>query len=58
MNVHFPYPPLRYSADSLHIIAREVEKSTDPKVKEAAQHIRRAAELLYEATDQRDADDR
>lgn len=45
-----PYPVARYSADELHIIARRIQESHDPKVKEAARHIRRAADLLYEAT--------
>lgn len=58
MSVLFPYPPLRYDADQAHIIAIKLENSTDPKVKEAAPHIRRAADLLYEATNRKAADDR
>lgn len=45
-----PYPAARFSADELHIIARRIEESADPKVREAAWYVRRAADLLYEAT--------
>ena len=50
MSLPPPYPAARFSADELHIIAQRIQESTNPKVKEAARHIRRAADLLYEAT--------
>lgn len=49
-----PYSQFRYTGDQAHIIARELEKSDDPKVKDAARCLRRAADLLYEATRVRD----